>query len=344
MSGYGVDLGTELGATMSVEKANILLVDDRPENLLALEAILEPLGQNLVRAGSGEEALKHLLDEEFAVILLDVQMPEGMSGFETAEYIKQREKTRRIPIIFLTAATISPEHMFRGYETGAVDFLLKPFAPEVLRSKVSVFVDLHLLKREADKLAHRALHDPLTGLSNRTLFMDRLHLALAHLERRPGQVAVLFFDLDGFKQVNDRYGHEVGDQLLSQMADRLRQALRPCDTLARFGGDEFMILCEDLTDEHSAVLIAERVAEAISEPAEVGGETCCITTSTGITVADDPSRSPAMLIRDADVAMYRAKQRGKACFELFHSGTDRRSSGALLGDGSPQDQEASLSA
>ncbi|MFE4971956.1 response regulator [Kitasatospora sp. NPDC056651] len=126
-----------------MQKAKILLVDDRPENLLALEAILSALDQTLVRAASGEEALKALLTDDFAVILLDVQMP-GMDGFETAAHIKRRERTRDIPIIFLTAINHGPHHTFRGYAAGAVDYISKPFDPWVLRAKVSVFVDLYV--------------------------------------------------------------------------------------------------------------------------------------------------------------------------------------------------------
>jgi signal transduction histidine kinase len=138
-------------------KAKILLVDDRPSNLDALEAILEDLGQDLVRATSGKEALRHLLKEDFAVILLDVKMPE-MDGFETAALIRERERSRHTPILFLTAHR-DEEHIFRGYYAGAVDFLYKPLNPEVLRSKVSVFVDLarktELLRRNAEVLEAR---------------------------------------------------------------------------------------------------------------------------------------------------------------------------------------------
>ncbi len=299
------------------ENANVLLVDDRSENLMALEAILEPLELNLVKANSGEEALKRLLEDDFALILLDVEMPGGLDGFETAKYVKRRERTRHVPIIFLTAFGDDPEQMFRGYETGAVDYLHKPFVPTVLRSKVSVFVDLYHLKRQAERLAHRALHDPLTGLPNRTLFFDRLEMGLAHLERRRGRVAVFFFDLDGFKEVNDRLGHEAGDQLLVDVAARLRDVLRPCDTLARFGGDEFTILCVDLTDEHSVFAIAERILETIGgEPIVLPGGDVSVSASVGIALADERRDSPAALIRQADAAMYRAKERGKACFEL----------------------------
>ncbi len=123
-------------------KADILMVDDEPRNLLALEALLEPLGQNLLRAQSGEEALRMVLKHNLAVILLDVRMP-GMDGFETARMIRLRERSRHTPIIFLTGVSKEMESAFRGYEVGAVDYLIKPLVPAVLRSKVSVFVDLH---------------------------------------------------------------------------------------------------------------------------------------------------------------------------------------------------------
>jgi CheY-like chemotaxis protein len=128
-------------------KARILLVDDRGENLVALEAILSSLNQVLVPVRSGEEALKALLVDEFAVILLDVVMP-GMDGFETAAHIKRRPKTRDVPIIFLTAASAEPDHAFRGYAAGAVDYISKPFDPWVLRAKVSVFVELYAKNRQ----------------------------------------------------------------------------------------------------------------------------------------------------------------------------------------------------
>jgi PAS domain S-box-containing protein len=125
------------------QRARILMVDDRPENLMALEAILEPLGHELVPAHSGEEALREVLRQDFACILLDVQMP-GMNGFETAELIKGRERSRFTPILFLTAISKEDEFVFQGYSVGAVDYMFKPFNPDILRSKVSVFIDLYL--------------------------------------------------------------------------------------------------------------------------------------------------------------------------------------------------------
>ncbi|WP_432197690.1 response regulator [Streptomyces sp. bgisy027] len=132
------------------QKAKILLVDDRPENLLALEAILSAPDKTLVRASSGEETLRALLTDDFAVILLDVQMP-GMDGFETAVHIKRRERSRDIPIIFLTAIKHGPAHALRGYAAGAVDYISKPFDPWVLRAKVSLLVELYMKNRQLEE-------------------------------------------------------------------------------------------------------------------------------------------------------------------------------------------------
>src|SRR5258708_29445908 len=142
---------------MNNGKVNILLVDDRPDKLLALEAVLEDLGQNIVRAHSGREALRALLSQEFAVILLDVNMP-GMDGLETASLIRQRKSTRQTPIIFVTAFA-DEMHVSRGYSLGAVDYILAPVVPDVLRTKVAVFVDLDRktreLRRQADQQRQR---------------------------------------------------------------------------------------------------------------------------------------------------------------------------------------------
>ena len=178
------------------EQVDILLVDDRSENLLALEAILEPLGQRLVRAQSGEDALRCLLDREFAVILLDVQMP-GMNGFETAELIKARERTRFTPIIFLTAISKEEEYVFRGYSVGAVDYMFKPFQPAILQSKVQVFVDLYLQQKR------------IAEQEQRVRDLERQELELQHAnellqsEARFREIvssamdAILVFDADG---------------------------------------------------------------------------------------------------------------------------------------------------
>ena len=152
---------------MPRRSAKILMVDDRPENLLALEAILQSLGHELIKASSGEEALKCLLTHDVAVILLDVQMP-GMDGFETAGHVKRREKTRDIPILFLTAIDGEAHQAFRGYAAGAVDYLSKPFDPWVLKAKVGVFVELYERRSElaaqADELRRQLARYDGAGL------------------------------------------------------------------------------------------------------------------------------------------------------------------------------------
>lgn len=181
--------------------AKILMVDDRPENLLALEAILQGLGHELIKASSGEEALKCLLTHDVAVILLDVQMP-GMDGFETAGHVKRREKTREIPILFLTAIDGEAHQAFRGYAAGAVDYLSKPFDPWVLKAKVGVFVELYERRRqlvaEADELRRQLARYTGADLDELSaLACDAVERAQALLrDDGPGEVQALGAALD----------------------------------------------------------------------------------------------------------------------------------------------------
>ena len=163
--------------------ARVLIVDDRADNLLALRAVLEPLGLDLVEADSGEEALRHLLAGEFALIILDVQMPV-LDGFETARLIRGRERTRYVPIIFLTAISGEPEHHLRGYQSGAVDYVYKPFEPEILRAKVSVFVELWArgatIEAQRRELTVRLadLDEAHAGLAAQAVELERSNAAL----------------------------------------------------------------------------------------------------------------------------------------------------------------------
>jgi diguanylate cyclase (GGDEF)-like protein/PAS domain S-box-containing protein len=168
-----------------------------------------------------------------------------------------------------------------------------------------------------ERLRHQAFHDPLTGLPNRALFMNRLGHALDRVERNKKAVAVLFLDLDNFKFVNDSLGHEVGDSLLISVAERLGACLRDEDTAARFGGDEFTLLLEDVKNATEAVLVADKITRALSAPFVLGSREVFVTTSIGIVLGTSARERPTDLLRNADVALYRAKANGKATYVVF---------------------------
>jgi diguanylate cyclase (GGDEF)-like protein len=288
-------------------QADLLAVDDSATTLATIQAVVDPLGANLITATSGEEALRCLLrDSDIAAIVLDIELP-GMDGFETAAAIRRRQKTRYVPIIFVTGHD-APELSLEAYSAGAVDYIVKPFDETVLRSKLAVFLDLHRLRKHTAALTHRALHDALTGLPNRELFEDRLEQALARARRRTVPTAVLFVDLDGFKQVNDTHGHDAGDQVLLEAGKRLRALVRTGDTVARYGGDEFTILAEDVGDVETARQLGERVVDELAEPYSGGFE---VAASVGVAFTANPAAAtPDGLIRRADHAMYRSKRPG----------------------------------
>lgn len=234
----------------SADKVNILMVDDQAENLLALESLLEGLGQNLVRAQSGKEALRHLLAMNFAVIILDVQMPE-MDGFETAALIRERERSRYTPIIFLTAARTSPEHIFKGYSVGAVDYLIKPVVPEILRSKVLAFAEL-AKKTSLLEIANRQLSEAQQDLREteakfRTL-VEQLP-AIIYLMDSSGTIIYISPQIEsilGFSQddcASDQYfflNHlhpDDRDRIAEEQRRNLRGAERVVSEYRLIGGD-----------------------------------------------------------------------------------------------------------
>jgi diguanylate cyclase (GGDEF)-like protein/PAS domain S-box-containing protein len=196
----------------------------------------------------------------------------------------------------------------RKFEPDEAEFL------GAVANVVSGAVDRH---RVEEAIRHRALHDPLTGLPNRTLALDRLAGALARRRRDGGKVAVVLLDLDQFKLVNESLGHQAGDELLTALAPRLQDAMRPSDTVARLGGDEFVVVCEELDGARAAIQVAERLSAAVSQPVVLGEQEHFASASIGIALAESADADPSTLIRDADAAMYRAKERGRGRYELF---------------------------
>ena len=226
---------------------------------------------------------------------------------------------------------VGPQLEIDGMWTGEIevpraDGQLVPMLTQVLAHRAAdgppeyfsiVMHDISERKQFESALAHQATHDPLTGLPNRSLLLERLDASLARARRHRSRVAVLFLDLDHFKVVNDSLGHELGDELLKTIARRLHLALRPADVVARFGGDEFVVLCEDLVGADDAVAIARRITDSLGEPFVVGESEVFVGVSIGIAFPDDNEVEASTLIRDADAAMYRAKAKGRARWEVF---------------------------
>jgi diguanylate cyclase (GGDEF)-like protein/PAS domain S-box-containing protein len=212
-----------------------------------------------------------------------------------------------------------------------VEYMSSPiFEDGEIVGAVVTFRDITERKTLEQQLQHQAFHDPLSGLPNRALFMDRLERAITRANRRGTKIAVLFVDLDNFKVINDSLGHEVGDLLLVAVAERLKTCLRPEDTAARLGGDEFTILVEDIASVGEAVQIAERIADILRPPFALEEQEVFATVSTGITLNSTAQEQPADLLRYADLAMYRAKHIGKARYEVFEPSMDAKAVERLM--------------
>ncbi|MBN2140106.1 MAG: EAL domain-containing protein [Desulfovibrionaceae bacterium] len=444
---------------------DILIVDDEPVNLRLLKGVLKGLDLNLISASSGEQALALAAERDFALALVDVMMP-GMNGFQVAERLRLDERTRFLPIIFITAVGVEDKYVFQGYETGAVDYLIKPLDTAILRSKVKVFLELFNQKVELEKtgrnleqaleeltrsqqaladseeryriiadynhdmecwigadgrmlyvspscaritgyepekfmadpgfleriihtedvadwrafmaspqstgdnsldfriyrkdtrmcwisqvksevlagdrgslglrcslrditqrkqmelkLRHQAMHDPLTGVANRTLCLDRIEQAMNRVKRKKDyHFATMFVDLDKFKTVNDTHGHAFGDRLLGQVSQRMVRCVRNLDTVARFGGDEFVIFLDDLSKKSEVMRVVKRIMQAILEPFYINGIEIRTTVSIGVALNSAVFSGPEEHIQAANIAMYRAKESGRNRFKVFNRG------------------------
>lgn len=300
----------------------VLVVDDDEAVRQSLIDVMATAGIRGVGAGGRSEALAAQMRYEPAVVMVDYRLPD-CSGIDLAREL--REHDPELPVLLVTG------HASLDTAVAAVGqldaYLTKPVAPHVLLQAVRnalarrglVAENRSLVERLQRLNAYQALYDPLTGLPNRALLDDRLGQALAAARRTGGSLAVLFVDLDRFKVVNDLFGHHVGDLLLREMADRLAMARRRSDTVARFGGDEFVVVCPEVGSSAAACRIAEHLLAALAHPATVEGVEHRLTASIGIAVTGPgaSSQSTETLLRNADTAMYRAKEAGRADWELF---------------------------
>jgi diguanylate cyclase (GGDEF)-like protein len=336
------------------DQKTILIVDDTPNNLRLLSNALTEGGYDVRCAKNGYMALVGAQSEPPDLILLDVKMPD-ISGFEVCLTLKTNPRTCEIPIIFLSAIDEVIDKV-RAFEVGGVDYITKPFQAEEVLARVKNHIALQAAKAEIyqlnEALEHRiqertiqleeanqelqreiterqiaeelliynALHDPLTGLPNRVLFVDRAEMLLKRAKRNPNYMfALLFLDFDRFKLINDSLGHMVGDQLLIAISQLLQDLVRMSDTIARLGGDEFTILLDDVHDISEPSNVAERIQQALKSPLMVEGFTVFTSVSIGIAISSVEYVSSSELLRDADIAMYRAKEKG-GCHEIFNPG------------------------
>ena len=309
-------------------EAKILIVDDTKANLVALQVLLKPVEVDIVIAESGEQALMAALknEEHIALILLDVVMPV-MDGFEVARLLHENERTRSIPIIFITANQDDGQ-IEEAYLSGAVDYIQKPIRKTALISKVRVFLDLwqlrHGLELEVEqrrvaehRVEHLATHDPLTNLHNRRGLYEQLSELIYRSQRYKYSSAIIYVDLDGFKHVNDHFGHEAGDRLLTQVAANFKAIVRQTDSVARIGGDEFIVLITDIDGETSLITKIESLLKEASRPLEFKGHKIAIGASIGIALYPEHGDDVETLLHHADQAMYQAKNQGKNTFRFF---------------------------
>jgi diguanylate cyclase (GGDEF)-like protein len=304
----------------------ILMVDDNPSNLYLLKSMLDHAGLEVVRAGSGAEALRQVLQRDFAPILLDVQMP-GMDGYETARLIRQRERSGPTPIIFVTAETPDGAMLRKGYQAGAVDYLFKPIDSTVLRAKVEIFValfrnaelrakaaameaanrqleeDLRTQAELAGQLAHLTQHDLLTGLPNRRAIEQRLNEALIAAQPRERRVAVAMIHPDGIRNVVGNLGHAAGDTLLREAAARLRRVAPGTAVVARLEGVEFLLLLPDLADAADAAGAVGDAIAALTSPFTVAGHEVSILVRVGIAAAPHDGDHGNDLLHAANIAL-----------------------------------------
>ena len=313
---------------MTAYLPKILVVDDRPENLVAMKKVLAKIQAKLYTASSGNEALSLIIDNDFALILLDVQMPE-MDGFETAEIMRSSDYAATTPIIFVTAISKEPQHVFRGYDSGAVDYIFKPVEPKILQSKVAIFLELDRQRKELEAareellqknqiLEELAIHDELTGIFNRRQLNIVLKQEFSRCKRYSTDLSCMMLDLDHFKNINDTYGHDFGDVVIRTFAQRLSRKIRSTDFAFRFGGEEFMVLLPH-TDIHGAENIARKICK-INEKVVFtsANHTASVTTSIGLASFHQhhPSEQEELFIM-ADKALYVAKENGRNRVEIY---------------------------
>jgi len=305
-------------------RANILIVDDTETNIDILVELLSD-SYEIAVALDGESALEILEEQEIDLILLDIMMPE-IDGYEVCRRVKQNEKTNDIPIIFITAK-MDEESIEKAYEAGGIDYITKPFKPKELFARIKTQLQLRALiqelKSSKNALRRLAETDPMTNLSNRRYFNHAAKSLMELAKRDKTELTVVMLDIDKFKEVNDNYGHDIGDDVIIAIANNLLEMTRKSDLACRFGGEEFILLLPE-TSLDGAMIIAEKIRkkiESFSLSLE-GNKSVNVTVSLGVSQVDienDPNIES--VIKRADIALYKAKENGRnrVCIEKHTS-------------------------
>jgi diguanylate cyclase (GGDEF)-like protein len=319
-------------------KANLLLIDDSEVQSTQICNSLERLGYRVARASTGVEGLRLARTTSPDLVLLDVVMAD-IDGFAVCRWLKMNAETRDIPVIMLTVRTSVADRV-EGLNIGADDYLAKPFEDQELEARIFAALRVkatHSELRDRNQQLESMLHhvealastDALTGLYNRRRFADVLRREFAVTKRYKNTLSCLLLDLDHFKQINDRFGHEAGDQVLKEVARRITGSLREVDLAARYGGEEFVVLLPH-TNKGDANIVAERLLKNVrKQEFNFGGEVVTVTASIGCAGNSDvASSNPDDLVKAADVALYEAKKGGRNRVVMYTGASEERAIGS----------------
>jgi len=291
----------------------LLVIDDDFEFVTMMQLMLSLHGFNIDIAYSGEEGLRKIQGNSYDVVLLDVMMP-GMSGFEVCKEIRKIKESTQLPVILLTAKG-EKDDIIEGINAGANDYITKPFESEILIAKINALVKLKELQDELEKknklLENLAITDGLTGVYNYRFFYQKLKEEFERAKRYETPLACIMMDLDFFKNINDKYGHMVGDTVLIELATKITENIRKNDVFARYGGEEFVLLLPH-TSENGAYNEAERIRKAVENFHFSHVEEGEVKISLGISnYPADYINTPDDLLKCADTALYKAKKSGR---------------------------------
>lgn len=286
----------------------ILVVDDEPEHNEAMAWRLRREGFEVVVVETVADCLAAVSRRELGAVFLDYSLGKE-SGIEILHRLRNAKSPAELPVIMVTAESAS-ETMVSALRAGANDYITKPVDLDVMVQRLRTQLSLRTVTRDLER---RALYDQLTGLPNRTLLVDRLDGAFARCSRSGDKIAVLFMDLDGFKRVNDMYGHVVGDLLLASVAQRLAVATRSSETVGRLGGDEFIVVIERVRNFIDVETVARRIEQAVCHPHDIEGHKIEVGVSIGSYLwQPGDTVDVTTAIQRADAAMYGQKRQRKA--------------------------------